>query len=411
MEGLKGIRILSFNHFLMGPVGVQHLADCGADVISVEPISGAFQRKWGGADRDIDGQTMLLLTGNRNKRSLALNLKDPRAVDIIMRLLPSVDVVAENYRPGVMDQLGLGYDALRAVRPDIIYAAGSGFGPDGPYAARPGQDLVIQAMSGLATITGTRQDGPRAVGVSVVDHHGAALYANGILTALINRDRTGKGCRVDVSLLAAALDLQQESLTCFLNGDGRDDVRQPGRISGWYFPAPYGIYETADGFVAVSLSPLDVVYEILAVPVDERVPAQRAFDARHEISQLLARRLVQKPTAHWLRTFEKHQVWHAPVNDYAQVVDDPQVRHLGSFQTIEGATGASVTLVSHPVRYNGRAPVVRTPPPRLGAHSVEILAEAGVSHSDIESLLADGVVGVPDATGDVAEVRPRKEPA
>jgi crotonobetainyl-CoA:carnitine CoA-transferase CaiB-like acyl-CoA transferase len=165
-------------------------------------------------------QNLLLLMGSRNKRSLALNLKDPRAIDIVMSLLPQVDVVAENYRPGVMEQLGLGYEALKAVKPDIIYASGSGFGPDGPYASRPGQDLIIQAMSGIAAIIGTRQDGPRAVGVSVVDHHGAALYANGILTALLNRERTGEGCRVDVSLLAAALDLQQESLTCFLNGDG-----------------------------------------------------------------------------------------------------------------------------------------------------------------------------------------------
>jgi crotonobetainyl-CoA:carnitine CoA-transferase CaiB-like acyl-CoA transferase len=402
MNGLKGIRILSFNHFLMGPLGVQHLADCGADVISVEPVDGAFQRKWGGANRAIDGQTMLLLMGNRNKRSLALNLKDPRAIDIVMSLLPQVDVVAENYRPGVMEQLGLGYEALKAVKPDIIYASGSGFGPDGPYANRPGQDLIIQAMSGIATITGTRQDGPRAVGVSVVDHHGAALYANGILTALFNRERTGEGCRVDVSLLAAALDLQQESLTCFLNGDGHDDVRQAGRVSGWYFPAPYGIYATADGFIALSLSSLGIIYQILEIPEEERIPAKRAFDAQQEISGLLGRRLAQDTTAHWLPLFERHHVWHTSVNDYAQVVADPQVRHLKSFETVEGATGTPVTLVNHPVRYNGSAPAIRTPPPRLGAHTIDILSGVGMNRPMIDSLLAEGVIGVAEDTEAVA---------
>ena len=157
MDHLKGIKIVSFNHFLMGPVGIQFLADLGADVIAIEPIDGAFQRKWGGANRNIDGQTMLQLTGNRNKRSFALNLKSPEGIAIARKLIASADVVAENYRPGVMAKLGLGHDDIRKFKPDIIYAAASGFGADGPYVDRPGQDLIIQAMSGLATITGNAE--------------------------------------------------------------------------------------------------------------------------------------------------------------------------------------------------------------------------------------------------------------
>jgi crotonobetainyl-CoA:carnitine CoA-transferase CaiB-like acyl-CoA transferase len=195
-------------------------------------------------------------------------------------------------------------------------------------------------------------------------------------------------------LLAAALDLQQESLTCFLNGDGHDDVRQAGRVSGWYFPAPYGVYATADGFIALSLSPLDLIYQILEIPEKERIPAMRAFDAQQEISDRLARRLAQDTTAHWLPLFERHHVWHTRVNDYAQVVADPQVRHLKSFETVEGATGSPVTLVNHPVRYNGSAPAIRAPPPRLGAHTIDILSGLGMSRPMIDSLLADGVIGV-----------------
>ena len=291
MSHLQGIRVVSFNHFLMGPVGIQFLADLGAEVIAIEPIEGAFQRKWGGANRRIDGQTMLQLTGNRNKRSVALNLKSPEGIAVARKLIAKADVVAENYRPGVMAKLGLAYEDIRAFNPGVIYAAASGFGASGPYVDRPGQDLIVQAMSGLATITGTQNDGPRAIGVSAVDHHGAALFAAGILAALVRRERTGVGGRVDVNLLSAAIDLQMESLVCFLNGDGRDDVRQVGRLSGWYYGAPYGVYATKDNFIAISLGSLDVLSDALQIPPQERVPESEAFERREEAAAGIARAL------------------------------------------------------------------------------------------------------------------------
>lgn len=391
--GLEGVRILSFNHFFMGPVGVQHLADLGADVISVEPIQGAFQRKWGGTGETVDGQTMLQLAGNRNKRSLALNLKDPRGVEIARQLIATADVLAENYRPGVMDGLGLGYEAARAIKPDIIYAAASGFGATGPYVNRPGQDLIIQAMSGLAAITGDREHGPRAVGVSVVDHHGAALYAMGILAALLRREHTGQGGRVDVNLLSSAIDLQQESFVCYLNSKQPPaDIRQPGRVSGWYFPAPYGVYPSRDGHLAISLSPLETIYDVLGVLAPERIPESDAFQRQEEISALLARYLVRETTAHWIEQFEEKHIWHSPVNDYAAVLADPQVRHLRSFAQVEGWTGTPVGLVSHPVRYDGQSPGVRLPPQALGAQTQEILGELGLDREAIEGLRDQGVV-------------------
>jgi crotonobetainyl-CoA:carnitine CoA-transferase CaiB-like acyl-CoA transferase len=240
MDILNGIRIVSFNHFFMGPVGIQLLADLGADVIAIEPIGGAFQRHWGGANKSIDGQTMLFLLGNRNKRSLALDLKKPEGLEIARKLAAGADVVTENFRPGVMEKLGLGYEDLKAKNPALIYASASGYGPDGPYAERPGQDLLIQAMSGLMAITGSEEGGARAVGVSAADHHGAALLAMGILAALVGRLRNGRGRRVDVNLLSSAIDLQLESFVCYLNGEAPDSVRQPKHIAGWYYPAPYG---------------------------------------------------------------------------------------------------------------------------------------------------------------------------
>lgn len=391
---LRGVRVLSFNHFLMGPVGVQFLADLGADVIAVEPPDGAFQRKWSGADnKRVDGQSMLLLVGNRNKRSLVLDLKKPEAVEIARRLIATADVLTENFRPGVLDKLGLGYDAARAIKPDIIYATASGFGADGPYVNRPGQDLLVQALSGLATITGTRKNGPRAVGVSAVDHHGAALFAAGILAALVGRAQSGTGCRVDVNLLSAALDLQQESLTCYMNGDPPDDTRQPEHVSGWYYSAPYGLYATRDGHVAISLGSLDVLGDALDMPHDQRVPDNEAFSRRDEITTTIAANVAKRTTAECVDLFTARGIWHAPVNDYSKLADDPQIVHNRSFQTVPGATGAPITLVSHPVQYDRRVPEVRLPPQRLGAQSEQILTELGYDDDAIRSFHQSGAIG------------------
>ena len=221
LDLLKGIRVVSFNHFLLGPMGIQALGDLGADVISVESADGAWQRHWAGGDIWHDGQSALHLCANRNKRSVAIDLKSAKGREIALRLVDSADVVAENFRPGVMEKLGLGYEALKTRKPGLIYASASGYGPDGPYVEKPGQDLLAQALFGMMAITGQARTGPRPAGASVIDHHGAALFAMGILAAIVRRQRTGQGCRVDASLMQSALDLQAESLVAWLNAPAK----------------------------------------------------------------------------------------------------------------------------------------------------------------------------------------------
>ncbi|WGF89759.1 CaiB/BaiF CoA transferase family protein [Marinivivus vitaminiproducens] len=392
LDLLQGVRVVSFNHFLLGPVAIQALGDLGADVIAVEPTTGAFQRRFAGAGTFVDDQSALLLCGNRNKRSLAIDLKSEEGRAIARRLIDQADVVAENFRPGVMEKMGLGYEALKETNPSLVYASASGYGADGPYAERPGQDLLIQAMSGLAKITGEASTGPRAVGVSVADHHGAALMALGIVSALFRRMRTGKGCRVDVNLLSAAIDLQMESFICFLNAKTRHDVTAPHRVGGWYYAAPYGIYPVKDGHMAISLTAfaqLGAAVESLALA---EIPESEAAERSADVVAILNRVLPERTFAEWHERFEARRIWHARVNDYDEVHADPQVRHNETFMTVPGATGSPVTLVNHPVRYDGQGAEVALPPQPLGAQTRQILGEIGYGAEQIERYLEQGVV-------------------
>jgi crotonobetainyl-CoA:carnitine CoA-transferase CaiB-like acyl-CoA transferase len=394
LDLLQGIRVVSFNHFLLGPMGIQALADLGADVIAVEAPEGAWQRHWSSGDIWHDGQGMLHLCANRNKRSIALDLKSPKGQEIALKLVDGADVVAENFRPGIMDKLGFGYDALRRRKPDLIYAAASGYGPDGPYAQRPGQDLLAQALFGIMAITGQQESGPRPVGVSVVDHHGAALFAMGILAALLRRQRTGKGCRVDASLMQAALDLQAESLVAWLNAPQRPaTVNARRHVAGWYYPAPYGVYATRDGHIAVSLSPLPALAGIVDEPRLASFSDEDAWTRAEEIGELIAAQLKTKTTEEWSQRMEQAQIWHARVQGYGDILADPQVKHMQALVTVPGGgeTGAPITLVNHPMRYDGESAGIRLPPQRLGAQTRQVLGELGFGHAEIAALIRDGV--------------------
>jgi crotonobetainyl-CoA:carnitine CoA-transferase CaiB-like acyl-CoA transferase len=394
MDILEGIRIVSFNHFLLGPVGIQVIADLGADVISVEPVDGAYQRHWSAGNRRLDGESLLQICGNRNKRSLAIDIKAPAGNAVVKKLIKSADVVSENFRPGVMDKLGLGYDGVREINSRVIYAAASGYGQDGPYCERPGQDLLIQALSGLANITGSDDQPPTPVGVSAVDHHGAMIFAMAILAALIRRERTGKGCRVDVDLLSAGLDLQMEALVCYANGPPVSQ-RAPPNIGGWHYQAPYGIYRVNNGHVAISLGSMAALAKALALPDLADFDVDDTFTYNREIASQVQAAVRESDAETLQHKLDKENIWNARVNDYAAVLEDPQVRHNGSFVELESATGVPLTVLAHPAKYDGERPGVRLAPQPLGAQSVEILSELDYSDEEITELIDAEVIRVP----------------
>lgn len=393
MTLLSGVKILSFNHFLAGPLAAQTLADLGADVIAVEPMEGAFQRNWAVANRFVEGDSVNHLATGRNKRSLAVDLKNPEGVAAVKKLAETADVVMENFRPGTMEKLGLGYETLKAINPGLIYAVATGFGADGPYRNRPGQDLLLQAMSGLAARTGRADGAPTPVGAVIVDQHAASLYAMAILAALFAKAKTGEGRLVEVNLYQAAIDLQVEPLTAWLNGASSQTSRGPAGIASWFSPGPYGIHATADGYLAVSMASPRALGLALGLTALEAFTDADSFARREEITLTVAERLKEKTTAEWLPLLEAGKIWHAPVQDYEDLQADPQLIHMGAFKTVEGAYGAPVTMVMHPARYDGRSPDIRLVPQQLGAQTREVLAEAGYSVSEVEALIAAGVIG------------------
>jgi crotonobetainyl-CoA:carnitine CoA-transferase CaiB-like acyl-CoA transferase len=393
MSLLNGVKILSFNHYLAGPLAAQTLADLGADVIAVEPLGGAFQRNWAVANHFVEGVSVNHLATGRNKRSIAVDLKHPDGVAAVKRLAAGADVVMENFRPGTMAKLGLGYEELKAINPGLIYAVATGFGSDGPYKDRPGQDLLLQAMSGLAMRTGRADGAPTAVGAVIVDQHAASLYATSILAALFAKAKTGEGRLVEVNLYQAAIDLQVEPLTAWLNGAPSPSPRAPDGIAAWFSPGPYGLHATADGHIAISMASPKALATALGCEALAVFSESDSFARREEITKLVADELKRRPTAHWCEVLAAARIWHAPVQDYADLRDDPQLKHLDVFRTVPGAQGAPVTMVSHPARYDGWSPGIRLVPQPLGAQTREVLQEAGYSTADIASMLEQGAIG------------------
>ena len=303
---LEGVKVLSFTHYLQGPSAAQALADLGADVVKVESCRGAYERGWSGCNTYKNGVSVFYLMANRNQRGVALDLKSDEGRETIYRLVrdKGYDVILENFRPGVMDKLGLGYEELKKLNPGVIYCSCTGYGSSGPKVRKPGQDLLIQGMSGLAALAGPGDHPPMPTGTALVDQHGAILAALGITAAVYDRDKTGKGHRIEASLLGSALDLQIEPIGYYLNG-GTLTPRADTGLSTRIHQSPYGIYKTADKYITLSLTSFENLEQAFTPGALEGFSAKDQMDNRIEFDKVVCRELLKRTTNEWELIFEE----------------------------------------------------------------------------------------------------------
>ena len=372
---LEGIRVLDFTALLQGPLATQVLADLGADVVKLEKQEGEWMRQWGIFASRTHGETDAFLAFNRNKRSVAIDLRDPGDRERVLELAASADVVVENFRPGVMDRLGLGYEALRKRNPRLIYAASSGYGRTGPYVSRPGQDYLVQALTGAMWLTGRRRDPPFLMALAIADQYTGLHLVVGILAALQHRHRTGEGQRVDVDLLSCMLALQQQELTVYLNHHNsferpQENLGHPG------LTAPTGVYATQDGYLLLAMCPCPRLGGILGVDwLASYDTLEKMYEARDTVHRLLAAHFSTRPTKHWIDLLSASDVWCAPVRSYADLEDDPQIAHKGLFWDVPYAdTGKTYRTVGSPFSFSASPVSVRRGAPRAGQHTPEFQA-------------------------------------
>lgn len=389
---LRGMRVLSFTHFVQGPAASQYLADMGADVVKVEPLTGAFERGYGADSVFIGGLSASFFAVNRNARSFAVDLKSTEGRDVVYSLIQQADVVLENYRGGVLDRLGFGYEAVKAAKPDVIYASASGWGSSGPMAAMPGQDLLVQARCGLIWATGNIEQCPTVPGVPIVDQHAAALMAMAIVAAYVKKLRTGEGTRIESNLLNAGLDLQVESFAAYVSGKRTPErMRRDHRLASWFLPAPYGVFRLADCHAVISLGgDIDQFAQAIGHPDLVVLAADRMVN-RDAFMRILGEELQSWTYERLDRALAPHALWYERVQNYDQIRDDAQVRHNGCFQDFT-VGGEIATVLAHPVRYDGEVPALRRMPAILGGDTCDVLRELGWSAADIERLAAAGVV-------------------
>lgn len=370
---LAGVTVLDFSQFLAGPSCALRLSDLGARVIKVERRDGGdASRGLFLADMKFDQDSALFHAINRGKESYAADLKDAGELAAVKRLVGRADVLIHNFRPGIMDRLGLGWADVSALNPRLIYAGVSGYGPEGPWRDKPGQDLLVQSLSGIAWLSGEGNGPPVPAGLSITDMMAGAQLCQGILALLVRRGVTGKGGRVDVSLIETAVDLQFEHLSVHLNRDEAMPVRSGVANGNVYVAAPYGIYKTADGYLALAMTPVDRLGDLIGLPALADFAPDTWFTQRDAIKALIRDHLVTRSTAEWLAILEPAGIWAAPVLDWPALRAEPAFAALGATQTVRSPDGAELNLTRCPIRIDGAILTSPRAAPRLGADRAAI---------------------------------------
>jgi formyl-CoA transferase/CoA:oxalate CoA-transferase len=391
---VKGLRVLDLSRIIAGPYAAMLLGDLGADVVKVERPGRGDDMRW---LRGGKGMSPIFAACNRNKRGVAIDLQHPEGRRVAFELARRADVVIENFVPGVAARLGLGYEAVRAANPAVVYASVSGFGQTGPYARRPGYNTIAMGMSGVMALTGWPDDPPTRPGGSIADLAASFLTFGGISAALVHRFRFGEGQYLDVDLLSSMMGMLPDPIADYFHSGQR-----PPRVGNRNpFLTPAEAFKTRDGYLNVVLTGPDQYGrfceglgdpELAAHPKfaanDDRLAHHAEFKARVEA------RLAAATTAEWVARFEKAQVAVGPIYEFDEVFLDPQVRHHGTIAEIDQPGHGPVRMLAFPFRASGTPASIRRPAPQLGEHTEEVLAELGLSRAEIDRLAATRAIAL-----------------
>jgi crotonobetainyl-CoA:carnitine CoA-transferase CaiB-like acyl-CoA transferase len=385
--------VLDCSIAMAGPLAAQHLGDLGADVIKVEPPRGEWQRHAAAGGASGNRINVSFLSLNRNKRSIAIDLKAQDGRALLYELVATSDVFLQNYRPGVAKRLGLDYETLKAIRPDIVYVSISGYGEDGPYVDRPGQDLLLQGMSGAMLSAGRDGAPPAPAGQYVVDAVTAATAFQGALAALLHRERTGEGQLVQVNMLDAITTLQMQELSVFTVG-GLPQRRSAEPHAHVYIRAPYGTFATSDGrYLILAMPELKTLGEVIGEESFLTMDTETdGWSHRDEIFARTAARLATNTQAHWLQALGEAGIWAGPVYGYQDLVDDPQIAHNGTFVEYDHPTEGRVKTPGFPYKLSVTPATVSRGAPLVGEHTREVLEGIGVDAARVDELLAEGAL-------------------
>ena len=377
MLPLAGYTVVDFSQFLSGPLASLRLADLGARVIKIEkPETGDICRQLYTSDTILNGTSTVFHAINRNKESMVLDLKSESDKQIIRDLIARADVVLHNFRPGVMERLGFDYAGVREINPTVIYGEISGYGKEGPWVKRPGQDLLLQSLTGMTWLSGDANNGPVAMGLSVVDMFAGSNLCSAVLACLYRRAMQGIGAHVHVSMLDSAVDIQFEAVTTYFRDGKLLPQRSEVSNAHAYLAAPYGVYRTQDGFLALAMGSIPFLSNLLNCRALEGfADGEQAFRERDTIKAILAEHLTTAPTWHWLEMLEAADIWCADVLDWRRLTEHNAFKILNMLQQVTMGDGFRYETTRCPIRIDGERLTATKGSPKLGEHTAKILEE------------------------------------
>ena len=374
---LEGFIVLEFSQFLSGPVAGLRLSDLGARVIKIErPKVGDLCRNLYISDTEFEGDSTLFHAINRNKESFSANLKDPKDLELVKKLIARADIITQNFRPGVIEKIGLDYESVKKINPQIVYGSISGYGSDGPWKDLPGQDLLAQSRTGLVWLNGNGGEAPTPMGLAVADMLAGHSLVEGILAGVIKRFRTNEGCHIETSLVEALLDFQFEVLTTYFNDGHRKPVRSKYNNAHAYLSAPYGIYKTRDGYIAIAMTPLPRLGELLDLEFLKSLHDQKTwFTNRDEIKKKIGDWVIERSTQAILDILEPADIWCAEVLDWEKMLKHEGFQILDMTQRIKSLDGLDIKTLRCPIRVDGEIYKSELAAPKVGQDNEKIIKE------------------------------------